>query len=207
MVSEEYVEYLRSDTWQRLRSQRLKIDGYKCQRCGRPFDLQVHHLFYPDELGTEDPYRDLITLCDYCHEIIEQQKREYKGNYKQNQQTQWQLKRKMDIERINTVIHANAWRDLSNVGVGTMDYCNLDVIKEEFGPFFESDDLQVGYTSRVQEYFRNRRYEIILEKLEEGWTTWQIRSVTKFSQNMINKVAQKPETAKSLLKKEKENHE
>lgn len=207
MVSEEYVEYLRSDTWQRLRSQRLKIDGYKCQRCGRPFDLQVHHLFYPDELGTEDPYRDLITLCDCCHEIIEQQKKEYKGNHKQNQQNQLQLKRKMDIERINTVIHANAWKDLSNVGVGIMDYCNLDVIKEEFGPFFESDDLQVGYSSRVQEYFRNRRYEIILEKLEEGWTPWQIRSVTKFSQNMINKVAQKPETAKLLLKKEKENHE
>ena len=82
MISEEYTEYLRSDTWQRLRSQRLKIDHYKCQLCGRPFDLQVHHIYYPQELGTEDVYSDLITLCEYCHEAVEQQKIDYKKYHK-----------------------------------------------------------------------------------------------------------------------------
>ena len=209
MPSQEYMDYLRSEKWQKLRSERLKIDGYKCQRCGRPFDLQVHHLFYPPELGTEDPYRDLITLCDICHELIEQQKADYKNlRYKQDaKKTEWRLRRERELELIRYAIRHLAENDLSNVGVGTRDYCRIDVIIEDFGPIFTDEDLQIGYISRVQGYFRNRRYEIILEKLEQGWTPWQIRSATKFSQAMINKVAKNPEGAKQLLKKEKEDND
>jgi hypothetical protein len=210
MVSEEYKEYLKSDTWQRLRSERLKIDGYKCQRCGRPMDLQVHHLYYPIELGTEDPYRDLITLCDGCHEFVEHQKSAYKNNLRQSreiQKTEWRLKREHDLSLIKYAIEHLAENDLSNVGVGNRDYCRIDVIIEDFGPIFEGEDLQVGYINRVQGYFRNRRYEIILNKLEQGWTPWQIRGVTRFSQAMINKVSKNPEGAKQILKKENENYE
>jgi hypothetical protein len=210
MPSQEYIDYLRSDTWQRLRSERLKIDGYKCQRCGRPFDLQVHHLYYPLELGTEDPYRDLITLCDMCHETVEQQKTDYKTNLRHKQEVQktdWRMRRERELNLINHVIKHLAENDLSNVGTGTRDYCRIDIIIEDFGPIFEDEDLQIGYISRVQCYFRNRRYEIILDKLEQGWTPWQIRSVTKFSSAMINKVAKNPEGAKQLLAKEKEDND
>ena len=210
MVSEAYNEYLRSETWQKLRSKRLKIDGYKCQRCGKPFDLQVHHLYYPIELGTEDPYRDLITLCDGCHEFVEQQKTNYKNvmhRRQEAQKTEWRLKRERDLGLIRYAINHLAENDLSNVGVGNRDYCRIDTIIEDFGPIFENENLDIGYISRVQGYFRNRRYEIILKKLEEGLSPWQIRCVTRFSQAMINKVSKNPEGARKILKKENEEND
>ena len=198
MVSDEYKEYLRSDKWQRLRSERLKIDHYKCQRCGRPFDLQVHHLFYPTKLGTEDPYRDLITLCDSCHEIIEQQKHEFKAH------KTWISKRDIDLKVIRDAIRRRACYDLSAIGMGTRDYCNLDVIKTDFGPEFEGMNLDMGYASRVQAYFRNRRYQVILTMMEGGATRQEIIKRTKFSGAMVNKVLTKPESAREILRREKE---
>jgi len=203
MVSEEYTEYLRSDTWQRLRSERLKIDGYKCQRCGRPFDLQVHHLFYPLELGTEDPYRDLITLCDTCHEIIEHQKKEFKDE----KRNIFVKRREYELKLIYRTIREKACFDLSAVGIGTRDYCNIQVIKEDFGPVLESCDISLGYISRVQRYFRNRRYQIILTMIAGGLTPAEIVRRTKFSYTMVSKVYQNPETAKQILANERKEME
>lgn len=198
MVSQEYSDYLRSPRWQQLRSERLKIDGYKCQRCGRPFDLQVHHLFYPAELGTEDPYRDLITLCDYCHEIVEHQKKEFS----QEKKCAWQERRDFDLHRIYRTIRKLSCNDLSAVGVGTKDYCNIDTVKADFGPYLA--DCDMGYVSRVQNYFRDQRYKIIMQMAEAGMTPRQIRERTKFSGNMVAKVFEKPETVKAILKNAKE---
>ena len=200
MVDQTYIKYLRSPEWQALRSQRLKIDNYKCQRCGRPFDLQVHHLFYPSVLGTEDPYRDLVTLCDVCHEIIEHQKKEYKENKK----TTWQEKRDCTLRKIYRTIKQFACYDLSALGIGTKDYCNIDTIKADFGPILVNSDCDYGYVSRVQNYFRNQRYRIILDMIQNGYTSSEIRARTRFSWNMINKVYTNPEKAISILKNEKE---
>ena len=200
MVSDEYREYLKSDTWQKLRSVRLKIDGYKCQRCGRPFDLQVHHLFYPEELGTEDPYRDLITLCDYCHEVVENEKKAYKTDKKDTALRQ----REYELRLIYRTIRQMACNDLSAVGIGTKDYCNIDVIKSDFGPILDETCTMMGYVSRVQDYFRNQRYRIIMKLKDDGFTPREIQKRTKFSWNMITKLFVKPETAKAILKNEKE---
>ena len=203
MVDETYISYLRSPEWQNLRSQRLKIDNYRCQRCGRPFDLQVHHLYYPTELGTEDPYRDLITLCDGCHELIEHQKKAFRKDKKDA----WEEKRSYDLREIYRTIRQLSCNDLSAIGVGTKDYCNIDVIKADFGPRLEACDISLGYVSRVQDYFRNQRYKIILSMMESGCTPREICQRTNFSWNMVYKVFNKPETARAILQKSEKEYE
>lgn len=62
--SKEYREYMKSDSWERKKRERLKIDGYKCTACGysaKPNVLMVHHLTYA-RLGNEDIWKDLTTL-------------------------------------------------------------------------------------------------------------------------------------------------
>jgi hypothetical protein len=203
MVTEEYREYLKSDKWQRLRSKRLAIDEYTCQRCGTPYGLQVHHLAYPLELGTENPYTDLITLCGPCHELVEHNKQMYRKDKKDAYIEQ----KNYEMRLIYRTIKQMSCYDLSAVGIGTKDYCNIDVIKTDFGPIL--DGLSYGYVSRVQDYFRNQRYKIILKMMDDGWTPRDICYKTKFSWAMVSKVFNKPETARTILKnaREKEYYE
>lgn len=65
---EQYQEYLKTSWWQKVRVERLKIDGYKCACCGTEKNLQVHHTDYSKGWFHEDPRQDLITLCKKCHE-------------------------------------------------------------------------------------------------------------------------------------------
>lgn len=67
-------DYYKSTTWAKKRSERLRLDGYKCAKCGFTRALEVHHITY-DRLFHEDVSRDLITLCKSCHNEIEAQKR------------------------------------------------------------------------------------------------------------------------------------
>lgn len=74
MRSEFYEKYMRSEEWQAKRSQRILIDGDKCVMCQRPAErtktgLQVHHINYRN-LGNEDVWQDLVTLCPSCHRKI-----------------------------------------------------------------------------------------------------------------------------------------
>ena len=71
MRSEFYEKYMRSAEWDRKRQQRLQIDNHACCMCGRPEEktrngLQVHHCTYRN-LGNEDPWTELATLCPSCH--------------------------------------------------------------------------------------------------------------------------------------------
>ena len=69
-----YKEYLLSPEWQKVRTQRLKIDDFRCARCGSCEHLEVHHLNYRRK-GKEDVRRDLVTLCRDCHAWIEDEKK------------------------------------------------------------------------------------------------------------------------------------
>ena len=65
----EHRRYLRSKRWKELREQRLKMDNYTCQECGRKPPkryLQVHHLSYENK-GKPEEINDLLTLCARCH--------------------------------------------------------------------------------------------------------------------------------------------
>jgi len=201
MVTQEYRDYLHSDKWQQLRSKRLAIDEYRCQRCGTPYGLQVHHLAYPLELGTEDPYSDLITLCAGCHDLVENQKQMYRKDKKDAIIEQ----RNYELRAIYRIIKRMSCYDLSAIGIGTRDYCHIDTIKEDFGPQMEEANVQTyGYVERVTNFFRDRRYRIILKMMDDGLSPRDICQRTKFSWHMVNKVFNEPEKARTILRNAKE---
>ena len=222
MVSDEYKEYLKTPIWQELRSARLKIDGYKCQRCRRPFGLQIHHLRYPKKLGTEDPYTDLITLCDRCHDEIEQEKQKARKEEedqfilamqqlkkeKEEREERYRMHRKL----VRQFIKEHEKEDISNIGIGKKNYCDLNVLKADFYPWMEKHNAYQygdGYISgvgNIQTHFRNRRYEIILDLMEQGYPKQIVHNRTLFSYQMIQKVFEKPEQARDFLRKEREEN-
>lgn len=60
-----YQGYLETAHWEETKKKILKRDKYKCIRCGKHKNLNVHHLSYAN-LGAEKD-EDLITFCSYCH--------------------------------------------------------------------------------------------------------------------------------------------
>lgn len=51
----------------------MEIDGYQCVMCGcrgtTTIPLEVHHITYRN-IGNEDVYKDLLTLCRSCHRNV-----------------------------------------------------------------------------------------------------------------------------------------
>lgn len=69
-----YTQYMKSQKWRDKKQQRLEIDDFKCVMCKRPQErtrngLQCHHISYQN-LGDEDVFLDLVTLCPECHRRI-----------------------------------------------------------------------------------------------------------------------------------------
>ena len=64
--------FYKSEAWQRMRSYILIRDKYKCTRCGRSGDLEVHHIIHltPDNINDAAVTlndKNLTTLCRDCH--------------------------------------------------------------------------------------------------------------------------------------------
>ncbi|MGD0214807.1 MAG: HNH endonuclease [Terriglobales bacterium] len=51
-----------------LRQQVLRRDGWRCQSCGTMTNLEVHHREFRSHSGF-DSEENLITLCTVCHAI------------------------------------------------------------------------------------------------------------------------------------------
>lgn len=187
-----YKEYLMSDEWKWKREKRLLIDQ-KCSICGRPFDLQVHHMTYktyPDENTT-----DLITVCKKCHERIESLKA-----------APWYdsfgIVNKLLVAQF---IKEHQMQDYS--AGGQIDFCNLEVTKKYLFPYMKEHGANLNYLSgagSVQAYFRNRRYEVILDYIEHGYPKEITKQRVRFSTSMIDKVYKNPEIARRLLTEERE---
>lgn len=67
-----YQEQIKHPNWQKKRLEIMNRDGFTCRSCGNCMDLilHVHHLvYYKNKLIWEYDNDDLITLCEYCHEI------------------------------------------------------------------------------------------------------------------------------------------
>ena len=90
--------------------------------------------------------------------------------------------------------------------MGKLDFCNIDVIKTHFGPLLEGK-TDLGYVSRVQNYFRDQRYKIILGMMDIGLTPREVCERTKFSWSMVSKVFEKPDTKRKILEMNKERKE
>jgi len=60
--------YLKSSTWQKIRTTALDHYGKICNKCGE-YANDVHHLYYPEVQG-EETIESLEVLCRDCHEAI-----------------------------------------------------------------------------------------------------------------------------------------
>ena len=56
-------------SYESLRQQVLRRDGWRCKFCGAMANLEVHHKEFRSRLG-DDSEEDLITLCDSCHSRV-----------------------------------------------------------------------------------------------------------------------------------------
>jgi 5-methylcytosine-specific restriction endonuclease McrA len=56
-------------SYESLRQQILRRDGWRCQSCGSMSNLEVHHREFRSHSG-EDSEENLITLCSVCHAIM-----------------------------------------------------------------------------------------------------------------------------------------
>jgi 5-methylcytosine-specific restriction endonuclease McrA len=53
-------------SYETLRQQILRRDGWRCQTCGKMSSLEVHHMEFRSHSGA-DSEENLITLCTACH--------------------------------------------------------------------------------------------------------------------------------------------
>ncbi len=53
-------------SYETLRQQVLRRDGWRCQACGTMSNLEVHHKEFRSQSG-KDSEENLITLCTTCH--------------------------------------------------------------------------------------------------------------------------------------------
>jgi 5-methylcytosine-specific restriction endonuclease McrA len=65
------VTRLRLDpaSYENLRQQVLRRDGWRCQACGAMSNLEVHHRQFRSHSG-DDSELNLITLCKACHASV-----------------------------------------------------------------------------------------------------------------------------------------
>ncbi len=59
------------ESYERLRQEVLRRDGWRCQSCGTMSNLEVHHKEFRSQSGN-DSERNLITLCSMCHSSLHQ---------------------------------------------------------------------------------------------------------------------------------------
>jgi hypothetical protein len=72
-----YPKYLRSDHWRTLSAAKVEDVGFRCERCKRRTQLEVHHMTY-ERLGAER-LSDLRVLCRSCHEKHHASELEFKA--------------------------------------------------------------------------------------------------------------------------------
>lgn len=81
MNKEEYQKYLKTEHWKNLSLWRKYAVDYRCEKCGRKKELNVHHLNY-DHLYSE-MFSDLIVVCKSCHTNIFHAENEMQSNIAQ----------------------------------------------------------------------------------------------------------------------------
>lgn len=72
-----YSEKLKDPRWQKKRLEILERDKFTCKKCDdTETTLHVHHLKYQKGKNPwEYNKKDLITLCEHCHQLIEEYKK------------------------------------------------------------------------------------------------------------------------------------
>lgn len=168
--SDDFIQYYKSDEWQKKRNERIKIDNFRCQKCNSPFNLQVHHLTYKN-FKNEDIYNDLITLCDRCHQKIETNKKMFKEIEKENitesraaQREKDSIDRKYAIRNfIFEFVRAYGKHDV--LYGGKENLCDIGTIKKYLDMFERKEFRPV---QDIQTYFRDQKIEYIYKQSLKG---------------------------------------
>ena len=67
----ESMNKIEDAEWKALTRVVKSRDKHSCQSCGIKIGLSVHHILSREEGGTDLP-SNLITLCHYCHNEVEE---------------------------------------------------------------------------------------------------------------------------------------
>lgn len=215
-MNERYQEYLQSDWWAKNREMALEAAGYKCYVCGRPFDLQVHHLTY-EHIGFEHLY-DLVVLCKTHHRDIEAVKKRNITPVSANEQRRIldcmkeQIKEgvfyplKTCQELFDEFIEEYKHRDYSYTN-GDLNLTKLEVIDSAFKEFLNKhnyDPHSPCIWNEIRDYFKYERYGIILQFYDDGAPKYIVTHQTRFSSGMITKVYENPEKYRRRYKTKKD---
>lgn len=79
---EEYLDYLDSKEWKIMENKIIKRDKNTCMQCGQKFaksELEVHHITY--QRFRKEKLTDLVTLCEFHHELLHEYHGENAGYY------------------------------------------------------------------------------------------------------------------------------
>lgn len=64
----KYNELLKTESWQRKRTEVLERDNYCCTKCGDKGNLNVHHIHYVQGFNpVHQPICTMESLCFICH--------------------------------------------------------------------------------------------------------------------------------------------
>lgn len=79
MDNTKYLASFKRPEWQKRRLEIMERDSWACKLCGdTQVTLNVHHKWYEfGKLPWEYPDECLETLCDHCHEMEHECKREH----------------------------------------------------------------------------------------------------------------------------------
>lgn len=64
----QYLNYLSSEEWRRVKETVLSVHGKKCEKCGETSNLQVHHKSYQGDFYTVSLYFDIFKDRPGCEE-------------------------------------------------------------------------------------------------------------------------------------------
>lgn len=200
----DYNEYINSMLWQEKRTERLKIDNFRCAKCGSVYNLQVHHLRYPKLLGTEKAESDLITLCKSCHEGIHQQqdrrifRTQYVDWYRSAYNVQKDINESLREMLFNSYIEKYKNDDL--IFGGKENFCRADVVKKHWSEMCgtNEDSMNLCPCSKIQNWFRDRRIEKIFKWKDSGASPDDLMRIG-ISRAMVYKYWNNKELAEKIL--------
>ena len=155
--------------WLVVRKMRYFRDDCQCVVCGRKLDeksFEAHHLTY-DRLGHEH-LDDLITLCDSCH-VRFHEKWKYAEYYKEQDDDHWE-----NFSLTDTAKLCAMYPDRDYWFGGDLNCGDLNVCRSLIDDYYADAEITVPAVINpedVQLYFRNKRYDLLLEaeRVREGF--------------------------------------
>ena len=167
----DYNDYIKSHPhWQKVRGARLKFDGGKCAMCHRDVreDFQTHHMTYT-HLGHEN-LADVMTLCKRCHTIFHNNW--IKPNYWLGKESgHWQVYSLQDTAKL-CAMYCHEDMFLSK-NYNAKNFCNKDAARECINRYYREQEIKAPVVIDpydIQQYVRNKRYEMYFEAEKRGLT-------------------------------------